>query len=49
MLKSLSKEDTEIRSVIWKHFKWELAKEFMYGMAIGILMGFVLSRIVMPW
>jgi hypothetical protein len=45
ILKNLSKEDVEIRNIIWKHFKWELAKEFMYGMAIGILMGFILSKL----
>ena len=44
----LSKEDVEIRNVIWKHFKWEMAKEFMYGMAIGMIMGLILSKLFMP-
>ena len=48
MLMKLSKEDVEIRNVIWKHFKWEMAKEFMYGMAIGMIMGLILSKLFMP-
>lgn len=48
ILEKLSKEDVEIRNVIWKHFKWEMAKEFMYGMAIGMIMGLILSKLFMP-
>jgi len=48
MLMKLSKQNVEIRNVIWKHFKWELAKEFMYGMAIGMIMGLILSKLFMP-
>ncbi|MFH2020141.1 MAG: hypothetical protein ABIJ34_01935 [archaeon] len=47
MLRKISKNENEIRVVLWKHFAWDLAKEFMYGMAVGIIIGFILSRILL--
>jgi len=39
----------ERREFLWTHFSWDIAKEFMYGMSIGILAGMVLSKIfLMP-
>jgi hypothetical protein len=38
------KEEHEKRFLLWKHFSWELAKEFMYGMAVGILIGLIFSK-----
>lgn len=40
-----SKDKEEAKAYLWKHFSWEMAKEFMYGMALGILIGMVLSKI----
>ena len=40
-----AKAAPEIKDFLWKHFAWDMAKEFMYGMAIGILIGMVLSKI----
>ncbi len=46
MIKGISKQDTN--SLLWKHFSWDLAREFMYGLAIGILIGLIMSRILLP-
>jgi hypothetical protein len=45
LLKGIARDEREIKEFLWKHFAWDMAKEFMYGMAIGILIGFVLSKI----
>ncbi|MEM4398131.1 MAG: hypothetical protein QW757_05935, partial [Candidatus Woesearchaeota archaeon] len=46
ILKEAIKHDEKYgHEFLWKHFAWEMAKEFMYGMAIGILIGFVLAKI----
>ncbi|MEM4398079.1 MAG: hypothetical protein QW757_05665 [Candidatus Woesearchaeota archaeon] len=46
ILKEKIKHDEKYgHEFLWKHFAWEMAKEFMYGMAIGILIGFVLAKI----
>ncbi|MBN2368181.1 hypothetical protein JXC34_04110, partial [Candidatus Woesearchaeota archaeon] len=45
LLKDIDKEEHEIKDFLWKHFAWDMAKEFMYGMALGILIGLVLSKI----
>ena len=47
LMKKIAKNENEIKDILWKHFAWDLAKEFMYGMAVGILLGFVLSRILL--
>lgn len=41
----ISRDKDEAKEYLWKHFSWEMAKEFMYGMALGILIGLVLSKI----
>ena len=48
MLKIIAKDEREIKEFLWKHFAWDMAKEFMYGLAVGILIGLVLSRIFLP-
>ena len=48
ILEKIENDEVEIKHLLWKHYSWDLAKEFMYGLAIGILMGFVLSRIFLP-
>lgn len=45
LLQDIVKNEREIKDFLWKHFAWDMAKEFMYGMAIGILIGMVLSKI----
>jgi len=45
MLQDIAQNEKEIKDFLWKHFAWDMAKEFMYGMAIGILIGMVLSKI----
>ncbi len=45
MMRSIARDEREIKEFLWKHFAWDMAKEFMYGLAIGILVGFVLSKI----
>lgn len=45
LLQDIAKNEREIKDFLWKHFAWDMAKEFMYGMAIGILIGMVLSKI----
>ncbi len=45
LLKKISDNETQIKEFLWKHFAWDMAKEFMYGMAIGILIGLVVSKI----
>lgn len=46
VLEDLIKHDAKYgKDFLWKHFAFEMAKEFMYGMAIGILIGFILSKI----
>jgi hypothetical protein len=47
LMKRIAKNENEIKDILWKHFAWDLAKEFMYGMAVGILIGFILSRILL--
>jgi len=47
MLKDIAKDEKEIKDFLWRHYKWDMAKEFMYGMAIGILIGLVLSKLFM--
>ena len=47
LMRKISKNENEIKDILWKHFAWDLAKEFMYGMAVGILIGFILSRILL--
>ena len=47
--KDYSQMDTqEMKHLLWHHHPWEMAKEFMYGMAIGIIIGLILSRIILP-
>jgi len=48
MLKKISTEKQEVKHLLWKHFAWDMAKEFMYGLAIGIFVGLILSRILLP-
>jgi len=45
LLKKISDNETQIKDFLWKHFAWDMAKEFMYGMAIGILIGLIVSKI----
>jgi len=45
LLRKISENEREVKEFLWKHFTWDMAKEFMYGMAIGILIGLVLSKI----
>ncbi|MEM3374754.1 MAG: hypothetical protein QXE31_06095 [Candidatus Woesearchaeota archaeon] len=46
LLKETLKHDAKYgKDFLWKHFAWEMAKEFMYGMSLGILIGFILARI----
>ena len=45
LLKKIAQSEKEIQTVLWKHFTWDMAKEFMYGMAIGMLIGLVLAKI----
>jgi hypothetical protein len=40
----ITKEDKEAKVFLWKHFGWEMAKEFMYGLAFGILIGLILAK-----
>jgi hypothetical protein len=44
MWKKLSENKQEIKNFLWKHFAWDMAKEFMYGLSLGILVGLVLSK-----
>ncbi|NTV24348.1 MAG: hypothetical protein HGA85_08345 [Nanoarchaeota archaeon] len=44
-LDKIAQDEKEIKEFLWKHFAWDMAEEFMYGMAIGILVGLVLSKI----
>jgi hypothetical protein len=48
MLKKISTEKQEVKHLLWKHFAWDMAKEFMYGLAIGVFVGLILSRILLP-
>ncbi len=45
LLEKVSQDEKEIKEFLWKHFKWDMAKEFMYGLAVGILIGFVLAKV----
>ncbi len=38
------KEEKDAKIFLWKHFGSEMAKEFMYGLAFGILMGLIFSK-----
>jgi hypothetical protein len=44
LVSDISKEDKEAKIFLWKHFGWEMAKEFMYGLAFGILIGLILAK-----
>ena len=48
LLKRIANDESEIKNMLWKHFAWDMAKEFMYGMAIGIIIGLILSKILLP-
>ncbi len=45
LLGKLAKNEKEIKDFLWKHFAMDMAKEFMYGMAIGMLAGIIISRL----
>jgi hypothetical protein len=44
-LSKIGQNKKDIKIFLWKHFPWDMALEFMYGMALGLLMGLVMSRI----
>ncbi len=43
-LKKIARDESEIKHILWKHYHWDMAKEFMYGLAIGIVLGLILSK-----
>jgi len=45
LLKHVSDTEEDIKVFLWKHFTWDLAKEFMAGMGMGIFIGFVLAKV----
>jgi hypothetical protein len=47
-LERIEQDEKQIKELIYKHFSRDMAKEFMYGMALGIIMGLILSRIILP-
>ncbi|MCM2325911.1 MAG: hypothetical protein NDI94_05585 [Candidatus Woesearchaeota archaeon] len=47
-LEKIEQDEKQIKELIYKHFSRDMAKEFMYGMALGIIMGLILSRIILP-
>lgn len=48
VLNKISNDETDIKYLIYKHHSWEMAKEFMYGMSLGIFIGLILSKIFLP-
>lgn len=42
------KDEHEMKHYLWHHHPWEMAKEFMYGMSLGLVLGLILSRILLP-
>jgi len=44
VIKNYPKEKSDAKIFLWKHYAWEMAKEFMYGLAFGILIGMILAK-----
>ncbi len=47
LMRKISRSEDEIKNILWKHFAKDLAREFMYGMLAGTLIGFILSKILL--
>jgi hypothetical protein len=45
LIKRIAMDESEIKHFLWKHYSWHIAKEFIYGFAIGIICGLILSKV----
>lgn len=45
LIKRIAMDESEIKHLLWKHYSWHIAKEFIYGFAIGIICGLILSKV----